>query len=96
METNNLIGCWMDGAVPRTNAERCEKLRELLSALINLYAKTHEDIAIDAYRLWGNSFGQIASYELENKLIFKIESLLPESLELILEAGDVIICEKEA
>lgn len=81
--------CILDAAIPRTQQERCEHLvnyiysdetRQKLSALIDAGIACHNDTEY--------------FFELETDITDAIEADLPEHLNLILEAGNVIISEE--
>ena len=92
-----LLGCWIDGATPRNEAERISKLKELMVAVIEL---CHGD----ASEKWKHTFVEMCNPtseefesvdsldELERDIIDNIGSILPEELEIVCEAGDVIVC----
>lgn len=90
MNTQNLIGCWIDGAIPRTPKERAFKLRDLLVTLDPEYT----DYWLGIFDLEAMNFDDPDSEDIHwinDDLIDHISAVLPDGLELITEAGDVII-----
>lgn len=87
LRDSQLIGCWIDGAFPRTQKERNQKLLDLLQILSS---DKYTALSKDA-----NTIDDDQLDDLETDIIEAIESILPAGLFLFLEAGDVIITTQE-
>lgn len=82
-----LIGCWIDGATPRSSSERYSKLLELLRLVENRphIIESFESVSD------GTLKGDFGITEEDNLLDHIGAMLVKHDLDLILEAGDVII-----
>lgn len=86
----DIIGCWIDGAVPRSTEERIRKLYQLLLLIDN--DPKHWGPLFDLDQIIRFTESEADSlYQIESDLLDTISFNLPDGLSLVCDAGDVII-----
>lgn len=83
----NLIGCWIDGGLPRSTIERIQALCQLA------YYVSH-DIDVFLYLSDYNLDDETTFDEIEYKLIEFIQDHLPDDLYIIQNTGDIMITDE--
>lgn len=91
LNRDELIGCWVDGATPRTPRQRCERLLDL-GEIVGLNRSWWIQEIKTACADNSGDDCDYALADLEVEMLLKIHQIIsPLGLEISIEAWDVVV-----